>query len=417
MKRRFRGLFAVLRAAIAVALVLVSSLVNERPVQAEDPIVPTQAEVGIGSGATMIIECKWELPDMTRDDVAMTYGPPGGPNDDTPTVLPTGAPCTAPSTGQTPATMEALRQHMMGISPNPHDQPIERQYEKWVAVYSNSVSSILDVYWKVWEPYIASPPGGPNCANPVTFPESSQQYCFKYQHHATPTRGQPATGNPLTSVACADLQGMTAMFNAAVRTGQMTQSEADYIVEKCFQNEKRVFRVQETISKEQPCGEYRVEVSVINSAAQATRLVNFFDVLCFNFLAIDFSEVNWGTILNGQDNYVSGDLSMTTPNAPTAQNQGNSPGFIEVMYEPLKLVADPTKMITRFDLKLRASWQTNPASIEEVPVILAGQAYCFSRHPIVHNQTAKIDFSVHPEAAESGIYRGLVHINMRTSCP
>jgi hypothetical protein len=426
MRNRSRFVAPALRVTAAFGLLLSTAVVAQQPVYADDPTVPTVAEVVPGSGANMIIECKWEIVDRSPTDLAMTYGAPF--DDDNPNVDATGAPCDAPAvSGQTPGPMENNRRRMVQIRPNTHDEPITRQYEKWVSVYSAAVGSIIDVYWKVWEPYVGTNPPSPAQAGCTVeqFPDpgnpsSTLPYCLKYQHHATANRLPPTASNPLVWVGCDQLQAYRpTMFQQAINTGQMTPAEADYIIEKCFQNEKRTFRVQEDISKEQPCGEYRVEVTVVNSAPSTFRLVDYFDVICFGALALDFNTVNWGQILNNTDNYVSGDLVMQSPvgaNPPTGQNQGNDPQVFSIHYNPLRLVADPTKMITRFDLKLRASWQTNPASISEIPIINASQWGCFPRHPIAYNQTAKIDLSVHPSAAEPGTYNGSVDITLAPGC-
>lgn len=426
MKNRFRFATSALRVGAAATILASTAVIGQQPAYADPDVVPTTANVVPGSGADMIIECKWEIVDRSPNDFAMTYGTPY--DDDDPTVDAAGAPCDAPAvSGTTPAPMENNRRHMVQIRPNTHDEPITRQYEKWVSVYSRAPGSIIDVYWKVWEPFVGTNPPSPAQAgcvveqfpNPAD-PAVNNQYCLKYQHHATPNRAAPTATNPLTDVSCANLQAMRpTMFQQAINTGQMTPAEADYIIEKCFQNEKRTFRVQEDISKEQPCGEYRVEVTVVNSAPSTFRLVDHFDVICFGALALDFDRVNWGQILNNTDNFVSGDLVMQSPvgeNAPTAQNQGNDPQLVSIHYNPLLLASDPTKQINRFDLKLRAIWQTNPASISEIPVIMASEWACFPRHPIAYNQTAKIDFSVHPSAAEPGQYNGTVDVTLAPTC-
>jgi hypothetical protein len=190
------------------------------------------------------------------------------------------------------ARQMCFRRHMMGITPNADDDPIERQYEKWVAVESADIGDITDVYWKVWEPYVVTPPNGPNCADPVTF--DGAQFCFKYQHHATATLGPPTVSNPLggdqpgvgptmfsLSKGNCDQLAAGKMLEAAVGTGQMTQAEVTNIIDKCEQGEEAIFRVRETVSKDQPYGEYRVEVTVANSVGATFRNVNYFDVLPF----------------------------------------------------------------------------------------------------------------------------------------
>lgn len=393
--------------------------------------VPTGATLGGGSGADMTIECKWELPDMSPDTAAMHYEDAAGNHDDTPAQLADTPPC------DPGVACVDDRHHMMGIVPNPDDDPIERQYEKWVAVHSASIDDIVDVYWIVWEPYVPNPPNGPNCADPVEFVAEGPQFCLKYQHHATSNLLEPGDGNPglgsggtmfaHSKSNCDTLANQTKMWEAAVETGQMTQAEVDLIIEECTQQEKAVFRVKETISKEQPYGEYRVEVTIVNSAGVTFRNVNYFDVLPFIHIRKDFTEVDWQTIQNGVTTVVSGDTVMETPGVayadgtgvkPTIENVGNQEMYVSVHFDPLLLVDNPTKDIDRFDVKFRAAWQEDPNSIQVFDPVLASEWVCFDEHPLGSNDTGKIVFSVHPENAEAGDYEGEIDIlGTGGSCP
>ena len=42
--------------------------------------------------------------------------------------------------------------------------------------------------------------------------------------------------------------------------------------------------------------------------------------------------------------------------------------------------------------------------------MVASQWYCFGSHPLIHNQDAKVDFSVHPTGAVAGDYLGAIQI-------
>jgi hypothetical protein len=414
---------------LAVIGLLITVSLPSQPIAAQDPNdqnIPTTAEVGgSGAGAPMYIECKWEIADMSPGDVPITYGSPI-PNDETPSQLQTladggttaGAPC-APSVAQNALNH---KRHSIGFRANPDDQPITRQYQKWVAVESTSIAQIADVFFKVWEPYVPLPPNGPNCPNPVTFATdptglNTVQYCFKYQHHATSTLGPPTASNPLLKHTCADLQGaaLAPMWQQAINTGQMTAAERDSIFTRCNQTEKAVFHVTETVSKDQPCGEYRVEVTVVNASGTPFRLVNFFDVLCFVHLVTDFSTVNWGLIQNGFPANVSGDFVFGS-GGPTVRNIGNTPLYLAAHYDPLIFQPDPTKSITKFDLKFRAQHNTDPSSLTTVDPILASQWYCFDLQPVGSNQNGKLDLSVHPEAAQAGIYTGNLDLLGLATC-
>ena len=124
---------------------------------------------------------------------------------------------------------------------------------------------------------------------------------------------------------------------------------------------------------------------------------------------------------NDADTWVAGDLNFEGVDAgslfPTLKNVGNTPLYVEAHFTPFVLDVDPTKSINRFDLKMRAEHNTNPADITSVDVIMASEWYCFQDQPIGSNQVAKIDFSIHPTAAQAGAYSGMINLLARgTDC-
>jgi hypothetical protein len=438
---------AFLRVLAVVGLLFVAGGPAQTPAEAQsDPNnrdIPASATIGgSGAGATMYIECAWEVVDTTPTTAQFDYNVTVADDDNVSRdqtlldgVTTAGAPC-APTTA---TNMVNFKRHSIQLRPNADDNPIERQYQKWVAVESTAIGQIGDVFWKVWEPYVGTPPYnnspspgpfGPNCVSPETFPGdpgtlATAQYCLKYQHHATANRGPVGTGNPLITQTCASLQGpaATAMFSQAINTGQMTAAERDAIITRCFQNEKSIFNVTETVSKEQPCGEYRVEVTVVNTSGNTTKSVNFFDVECFIYLQTDFTSISWGTIQNNVASNLSGNMVFNPGDgAPTVRNVGNAPLYIEAGFDPLIFGGDPTKNINQFDIKLRAEWRSNPAELTIVDPIFARDPQnralwaCFGDQPIGSNQNGKLDLSIHPVNAQAGLYSGNFNIVARTEC-
>ncbi len=450
-----------LRVLAIIGLLAVTNLPSQSVAEAQstqptpDQTVPTTATIGgSGAGATMYIECAWEVVDTTPLTAAFTYDGPNTNDDNTSQnqtlsdgVTTAGAAC-VPDTAQNPANMVNYKRHSIQVRPNADDADstgtpgsLQRLYEKWVAVESTSVSQIGDVFWKVWEPYVNTPPYsnspspgpfGPNCTSPESFSTdpatdglNTRQYCLKYQHHATANLGPVSTTNPLVGVACADLQSssLTNMFQQAINEGQMTAAERDAIINRCFQSEKAIYKVRETISKDQPCGEYRIETTVVNTAGTAFTRVNFFDVPCFIVLKTDFTTIDWGTIQNNATSNKSGNMTFDpTDGQPTIRNVGNSALFLEAGFDPLIFQTDPTKNINQFDLKLRAEWRTNVAELTVVDPILARDSSnhplwaCFGDQPIGANQNGKLDLSVHPVNAQAGLYNGNFKMIGRTNC-
>jgi hypothetical protein len=331
-----------------------------------------------------------------------------------------------------------------------------------MAVQASDLSAIKDVYFKVWEPYVPFPPNGPNCgpnttdpltgavytsANPSVpveaFPAGSEfKFCLEEQHHATPDleepRGTPGCTpavpavpndpcNPLQSVPCTQLGGGTAiygeMFAQAIENGVMTAAEQADIIDKCGQGQKAIFRVVDKLTKDKPCGEVRVEASAVNENGKPFRLANYFDNLCFIHLQLDFTNLDWGTIPSTGNPVIGGD--MTYGNAgggPTVLNTGNAPMYVETMFDPLVPAPitgetmDLSKRLTSFDSKLRASWQPSSLGFEAIDPQPSDQWHCFSTQPIGHDQTGKVDFSLHTIGAQVGHWAGHVYIVARFDC-
>jgi hypothetical protein len=269
----------------------------------------------------------------------------------------------------------------------------------WAAVdHPQGLAAIDDVYWVVYHPDGSA----------------------KVQVHGTKV--------PNTSEACAALGSSTAtgsMFESAYHTGQVAAASIDDIngglVAKCQESEKAIYYAKFNISKHQPCGEYKVELHAVSGGNEDV-LTNYIDVLCFYFLEIDFNSVDWGLIKPGITKIVSGDLLMTTPNAPTIMNTGNSGMGVGIHFsEMLQQGVDPVvaKRITSFD----ACFGRSPATIQCIDPIPASTVQWFddSRDRVLcSNEVGKLDLSIHPPITlPNGIYAGTVDIYARSVpiCP
>ena len=65
------------------------------------------------------------------------------------------------------------------------------------------------------------------------------------------------------------------------------------MVAKCQEQEKALYYSEFPLSKDQPCGQYKIIASVTSSGGSDT-LTNYIDVLCVFALQIDFNAVDWG---------------------------------------------------------------------------------------------------------------------------
>ena len=85
-------------------------------------------------------------------------------------------------------------------------------------------------------------------------------------------------------------------------TGQLSSAAVDDVnlglVAKCQQGEKAIYFAKFSISKEQPCGEYRIEVHASSQGFESI-LNNYIDVICMLSFETDFETVDWGDITPG----------------------------------------------------------------------------------------------------------------------
>jgi hypothetical protein len=415
----------VLRFAVAGLLVVASGVLSQGTVLA-DPTVPTEATVS-SVGVAPNIECKWELPDMIPldgtpnpyPDPTLEYGTVASPHlhdddmADTPSPL---FPCSLPATG-TPTQADGATE-MIQVRPNGDDEPEERRVQVWAAVdHPNGISNISDVYWKVFHP----------------------DGSFKVQVHGIRI--------PLADCGLlGDTTTVGTMLEAAHHTGQIGATAITDpnrgLVAKCYEQEKAIYYADFSISKEQPCGEYRIEAHAVSMGVEDV-LTNYIDVVCFFEGVIDFNDVDFGTIFPGLTDIVSGDLIFDPPadDNPTAMNVGNVGMTLAVHFDEMCQVGVPgPKCIDQFDVAFGRS----AATLEWIDPVLASTTVTFDTESgptlptprpwldppdtvltdtqvLCSNQVGKIDFSVHPPSTlPAGAYAGevdVMFVAVRGVCP
>jgi hypothetical protein len=399
-----------------VALVLAIGIMNKGSIMAQtpDPTIPTTAVV-TGAGTAPVIDCKWELPDMqpgvgpastppatTAPDANVQYGTATNAHahDDDSAVFPTVNPsCAIPVSpaNSFPIQPENVR-HMIQVRPLSEDKPEERRIQLWVAAnHPNGLSNISDVYWKIYHP----------------------DGSFKVQVHGArvPVAGCTALGDSTT---------VGTMFEAAVHTGQLSAAAVDDtnrgFRKACAQNERAFYYATFTLSKHQPCGEYRVEAHAVSSGLEDTQ-TNYIDILCTYFMNLDFQQVNYGTITPGLSKSISGDFLFSPPNDsfPSIKNTGNTGLGITVNFSPMLQSVGGTpipgaKIIDQFDICFveSAQFTANPNTLKCIDPILANTPTNLGTaraQTLCSNEIGKVDFSIHPPSTlPAGTYTGTVHI-------
>jgi hypothetical protein len=289
---------------------------------------------------------------------------------------------------------------MIQVRPLADDKPEERQVQLWTAVtHQNGVSTIDDVYWKIYHP----------------------DGTFKIQVH-----GARVPTSQIASLGTSAASDVGKMFEAAVHTGQITAPAVDDInkglIAKALQNEVAIYYAKFSISKEQPCGQYVVEEHAVSGGAESV-IKNYIDVLCFYQMELDFSSVDWATIQPGRVDIVSGDLLFTPPSDayPTVKNTGNIGMGLGLHFSAMvQQGVSGGKTITDFD----ACFGRSPSTLQCIDPIPASVPTNFDSardRVLCSNEIGKLDLSIHPPITlPAGTYAGTVDViarAVRGICP
>ena len=240
---------------------------------------------------------------------------------------------------------------MIQVVPVPQNLPEQRHIQLWMAVDASDLSQV-GVFWQVYEP---APLTG-LCADgstPVLDTTTDVPMCWKVQVHGTMVPA--AACDPDSASSLGDSPAVGKMWEAAVHTGQVMAQAVDdpnYGMNAlCSENVKGIFYSSFDLSKEQSCGEYRVDATAVSTGGGTSpTLSNYIDVECVTYLKIDFSSVNWGTITPNVKGQVTGNLLWEPANSihPTVMNVGNDGMGIGVIFSPM-VGATQHKIINNFD--------------------------------------------------------------------
>jgi hypothetical protein len=209
---------------------------------------------------------------------------------------------------------------------------------------------------------------------------------LKYKRHMVPVGcSELGTYNPTTTPPTVTLGSP---LEAAVQTDQLTEAEAKDVVVKCYKEEKKIYWWEDNVSKEQPAGEYTVEVIARDKQGNdSAPKINYFTVISIVGLVIDFSGgVNFGEIFPATEQVVSGDEDMSTPAAPTVMNIGNDPMYLWLHWYPMvgQRPVQPME-ITTFDATFMGEKLYFDASVQ--------RGFC---EHLCANEFHELDLSVDP---------------------
>jgi hypothetical protein len=346
--------------------------------------VDTQASVVGGGGAVPTVTAKWELPDMQPKNPGFQYWAGSGPTD-------------LNNNGINDADDDPLAPGMQ-MYPNLCDEPSERDIQYWIVAEDPNGKADLTATWdKVWEP----PTQEGTCLDgsaPIPLPGTTDaKWCYKYQVDTNELQcAALGTFDDTKSPAVVTLSSALA---AAVDTDQISLADAQNLVKRCYKNEVRVFMGTDTLAHHQPAGIYTVKAYAQDRAANVGQITNHFDVLPIIGLRIDFDLVDWGGILPGLDDTVSGNDILDGPHSstPTVKDCGNVNMNLTIEFSPMVNTSDPTESITSFDAQFMG---------EQVTPIPADTEVTFHNCAIPCHPK-ELDLSIHPDSKlPPGLYTG-----------
>jgi hypothetical protein len=385
------------RLALFGGVALLASLATVSTGAAQDEQADTSATVG-GGATPPTIECGWALNDVDHNWASapeMTYG-----QDDS--LASAGSPCVA--SGNVATMPNPYPVPVISVKPNAHDEPTQAYVELWGAVTSNNLAG-LHVYFDVWHP--------------------------DGTHKVQIDAARYADRN--TSARCG---GPTGMFTASETTGQLTHQAVLNIQAECVNQQKSLWYAAFGISKHQPYGLYRIDLTAANAGGAAVVQTFYIEVLSFYQLEKDFTSVNFGPVGPNAHFWqpTAGDFIWDgTDNAAnqhtSVRNTGNAGIGIDLRFHSLCLTTAPVsptgctddKRIDHFDAK----FGTTIASLEalgEGGLALAltsdlastakpapaGPLYSFTDtgtgQTLCPNDVGKIEFSIYTENIQAGTY-------------
>ena len=112
---------------------------------------------------------------------------------------------------------------------------------------------------------------------------------------------------------------------SAVTQGLIDDARKTEIDNHIYASEWRMWQFCFTLSNCDISGEYTVTANANDNAGGTGTFVNIFDYLSIKELALDFSAIDYGQIVPGVKQIISGDTDFGTADAPTVRNRANDP--------------------------------------------------------------------------------------------
>jgi hypothetical protein len=137
-----------------------------------------------------------------------------------------------------------------------------------------------------------------------------------------PSGGLKASGDATEITDQSTIEGIT---QDAVNQNIIDAGDKTFIDSHCSNSESRMFEYCFELTNCEEPGMYEVTANANDGSGGVGVLVNTFEYLSIKALKLDFTHINYGVVVPGVKQIVSGDDDMSTPNNPTVENEGNDP--------------------------------------------------------------------------------------------
>jgi len=193
---------------------------------------------------------------------------------------------------------------------------------------------------------------------------------------------------------------------AAVDQNLMTSARKAEIDGHVYASEWRMWQFCFELSNCDISGAYTVNANANDNAGGTGTYVNTFDYLSIKELALDFSAINYGEIVPGVKQIVSGDPNFGTA-PPTVRNRANDPFKLQISATDMT-GADPNNVILATNLDAHVYGVDDSGSaIDEEMNLDYDPGVIFN--PIIDTcATETIDFSLLQDLICADTYTGLI---------
>jgi len=201
---------------------------------------------------------------------------------------------------------------------------------------------------------------------------------------------------------------------SAYDQGLITDARRQEINGHIYANEWRMWKFCFELTNCDMSGDYEVTANANDNAGGTGSIVNYFEYLSIKELAIDFSLVNYTTIVPGIKQIVSGDPNFGTE-PPTVRNRANDPFKLQISATDM-IGADPNNKILATNLDAHVYGKDIPGATgvavdEELNLNYTGVLFS----PIIDTCTAEtIDFSLLQDPICQDIYNGMITLEAVT---